>query len=75
MRRRLTGNLLQAFCLASISEYAGYIIVLNLLVIINQEIGPDPDFVWVSLGYTLGIAISCLIWGRLRYAHVVVSDK
>lgn len=36
-----------------------------MLYVINQEIGPDPSFIWVSLGYSLGIAVSCLIWGRL----------
>lgn len=37
----------------------------NLLGIINQDLGPDPNYVWIATGYTLAAVVSALIWGRL----------
>ncbi|KAK5705984.1 hypothetical protein LTR17_021195 [Elasticomyces elasticus] len=54
-----------AFSLANMSNYAGYIMTFNLLSIINGELGPDPNHVWIATGYTLAASSGALIWGRL----------
>ena len=35
------------------------------LALINADIGPDPNITWVSLVYTLTLAIGLLLVGRL----------
>jgi MFS family permease len=47
------------------SEYAGYVLTFNLLGIINEDIGPDANYVWIATGYTLAVGVSSLLWGRL----------
>jgi len=47
------------------SNYAGYVMTFNLLGIINEDIGPDANYVWVATGYTLAASSCALIWGRL----------
>ena len=47
------------------SNYAGYIMTFNLLSIINQDIGPSDQYVWIATGYTLAVSAGALIWGRL----------
>ena len=47
------------------SNYAGYIMTFNLLSIINQDLGPDPNYVWIATGYTLAGTTAAMLWGRL----------
>lgn len=54
-----------AYSLANMSNYAGYIMTFNLLSIINQDLGPDPNYVWIATGYTLAGTTSAMLWGRL----------
>lgn len=37
----------------------------NLLSIINQDLGPDPNYVWIATGYTLAGTTGAMLWGRL----------
>lgn len=52
-------------CLGNISNYAGWVMPSNSLLIINEDIGPSPNITWVALAYTLGLTIGFLIVGRL----------
>ena len=36
------------------------------LTVINADIGPDPNVTWVSLVYTLTLAVGLLLVGRLN---------
>ncbi|KAK7897204.1 hypothetical protein LTR67_005093 [Exophiala xenobiotica] len=56
---------LVAYGLANMSNYAGYIMTFNLLSIINQDLGPDPNYVWIATGYTLSGTTGAMLWGRL----------
>lgn len=58
------GTLL-AYSLANMSNYAGYVMTFNLLSIINQDLGPDANYVWIATGYTLAATTAAMIWGRL----------
>ena len=37
----------------------------NLLSIINQDLGPNANYVWIATGYTLAAGVGALVWGRL----------
>lgn len=52
-------------CLGNISNYLGWVLPSNSLLIINAAIGPSPNITWVALSYTLGLTIGFLIIGRL----------
>jgi MFS family permease len=54
-----------AFSLANMSNYAGYVMTFNLLGIINQDLGPDPNYVWIATGYVLAATTGALVWGSL----------
>ncbi|KIW36022.1 uncharacterized protein PV06_11677 [Exophiala oligosperma] len=54
-----------AYSLANMSNYAGYVMTFNLLSIINQDLGPDPNYVWIATGYTLAGTTGAMLWGRL----------
>lgn len=43
----------------------GFAIVAPILGIINADLGPDPDIIWVALVYTLIIAIGMPLVGRV----------
>ena len=43
----------------------GFGLAAPSLDLINSEIGPDPNIVWVSLVYTLTLSIGLLLVGRL----------
>lgn len=47
------------------SNYAGYVMTFNLLSLINKDLGPDPNYVWIATGYTLAAVVGALLWGRL----------
>jgi len=42
----------------------GFALAAPLLSVINDDIGPDPNYVWVSLVYTLTLAIGQVLVGR-----------
>jgi MFS family permease len=44
---------------------AGYGLPAPVLGIINEDIGPDPDLIWVALGYSLTLAVGLTLFGRL----------
>ncbi|KAI9809979.1 MAG: hypothetical protein M1827_006746 [Pycnora praestabilis] len=43
----------------------GFALAAPILTFINEDIGPDPSYVWVSLVYTLTLAIGLTLVGRL----------
>ena len=43
----------------------GFGLAAPALLLINSEIGPDPNITWVSFVYTLTLSISLLLVGRL----------
>jgi hypothetical protein len=42
-----------------------FALVAPLLGIINNDIGPDPNYLWIALVYTLTLAIGQVLVGRL----------
>jgi hypothetical protein len=59
------------------SAVGGFGLAAPALGLINSEIGPDPNIIWVSLVYTLTLAIGLILVGRLsdlfgrRVSHTV----
>lgn len=51
--------------LGLMSAVGGFGLAAPNLTLINNEIGPSPDITWVSLVYTLTMAIGLLLVGRL----------
>jgi MFS family permease len=51
-------------CLGNISNYAGWVLPANSLLLINEDIGPSTNINWVALAYTLGLSVGFLIVGR-----------
>jgi len=51
-------------CLGNISNYAGWVMPSNSLLIINNDIGPSGNITWVALAYTLGLTVGFLIVGE-----------
>lgn len=51
-------------CLGNISNYAGWVMPSNSLLIINNDIGPSGNITWVALAYTLGLTVGFLVVGR-----------
>jgi hypothetical protein len=47
------------------SAVGGFGLAAPALTIINNEIGPDPNIIWVSLVYTLTLAVGLILVGRL----------
>jgi MFS family permease len=43
----------------------GFALAAPLLGVINDDIGPDPNYVWIALVYTLTLAIGLVLVGRL----------
>jgi hypothetical protein len=43
-----------ALCLGQICCYFGFILPTNVLSIINDDIGPNPNYVWTSIIVGLG---------------------
>ncbi len=43
----------------------GFALAAPILSIINADIGPDPNYIWVSLSYTLTLSIGLTLVGRL----------
>ncbi|KAK5014999.1 hypothetical protein BJ546DRAFT_1060267 [Cryomyces antarcticus] len=54
-----------ALCLGNISNYLGWTMPSNSLLLINESIGPSSNIGWVALSYTLGLSVAFLIVGRL----------
>ncbi|EXJ71824.1 uncharacterized protein A1O5_05634 [Cladophialophora psammophila CBS 110553] len=61
---KVIGSLL-AFMLAYEASFLSYVMVAGALTIIDNDIGPSEDLVWVILAITLGQAIAFPINGRL----------
>ena len=38
-----------ALCLGQICCYFGFVLPANVLTLINEDIGPDPQFVWTAM--------------------------
>ena len=55
----------------------GFGLAAPILAPIDQDIGPDPNVVWVALVYTLITAVGMTIVGRLtvRPLHLTASDE
>jgi hypothetical protein len=43
----------------------GFALAAPNLALINEDIGPDPNYVWIGLVYSLTLAIGLLLVGRL----------
>lgn len=43
----------------------GFALAAPILSIINADIGPDPNYTWVSLSYTLTLSVGLTLVGRL----------
>ncbi|KAL4861926.1 hypothetical protein BDV12DRAFT_203537 [Aspergillus spectabilis] len=56
---------LTAIGMGLFAAIAGFAFAAPMLALINQEIGPSPDITWVSLTYTLTIAVGLTIIGRM----------
>lgn len=54
-----------ATCLGLAAAVGGFGLAAPNLNFINNDIGPDPNIVWVSLVYTLTMAIGLILVGRL----------
>ncbi|KIW00482.1 uncharacterized protein PV09_08005 [Verruconis gallopava] len=53
-----------ALCLGNCSCYLGWVLPANTLLLINEDIGPDPNITWVALVWTLTISVSFVLTGR-----------
>jgi hypothetical protein len=51
--------------LGVVSGNGAFALAAPNLAIINAEIGPDANIIWVSLSYTLTLAVSLIMVGRL----------
>jgi hypothetical protein len=54
-----------ATAFALVAGVGGFALAAPNLALINADIGPDPNYVWISLVYTLTLAIGLLMVGRL----------
>ncbi|KAK4941425.1 hypothetical protein LTR10_018694 [Elasticomyces elasticus] len=54
-----------ALCLGNISNYLGFVLPVNSLALIDEDIGPSSNINWVALAYTLGLSVGFLLVGRL----------
>ncbi|KAF9886950.1 hypothetical protein FE257_010691 [Aspergillus nanangensis] len=55
---------LTAIDMGLLAAIAGFAFAAPILSLINQDIGPSPDLSWVSLTYTLTIAVGLTLIGR-----------
>jgi len=51
--------------LIAIKGVGSFALAAPLLTIINDDIGPDPNYVWIALVYTLTLAVGQVLVGRL----------
>ncbi|CAK7198490.1 hypothetical protein SEUCBS139899_001151 [Sporothrix eucalyptigena] len=54
-----------ALCFGQISCYFGFVMPANILTIINEDIGPNPNYVWTALIWNLTQAVAFVLVGRL----------
>ncbi|OJJ43515.1 hypothetical protein ASPZODRAFT_154411 [Penicilliopsis zonata CBS 506.65] len=54
-----------AVCLMAISLYLGYVLPVNSLTAIDEDLGPDPNYTMVSTVFTLISGVALLLVGRL----------
>jgi MFS family permease len=48
--------------LATVSAF-GY--AAPILGVINEDIGPDPNYIWAALVYTVSLSVSLVLVGRI----------
>ncbi|OTB01318.1 hypothetical protein M426DRAFT_323587 [Hypoxylon sp. CI-4A] len=53
------------FCLSAISAFIFLLFPTNVLIYINQDIGPSPYIAWVNIARTLSLSFTYTILGRL----------
>lgn len=51
---------------------AGFSLVAPILSLINADIGPSPDIIWVALSYTLTGSVGLMLVGRLTGIPLVM---
>ncbi|KAK5115251.1 hypothetical protein LTR62_001451 [Meristemomyces frigidus] len=56
---------LVATCLSQISGYLGWVLPANTLSLINKELGPSPNVIWLAVAWQAGFAVAFLWVGRL----------
>lgn len=61
LSKNFIGTLL-GLCLGQTSCYFGFIMPANVLTIINDDLGPDPNYVWVSMIVSIRCKPSISIW-------------
>ncbi|OCK77436.1 MFS general substrate transporter [Lepidopterella palustris CBS 459.81] len=54
-----------AICLGFFGGVGGFALAAPILSAINEDIGPDPNIVWVALSFTLTSAVCITIVGRV----------
>ncbi|KAK1764534.1 fungal trichothecene efflux pump [Phialemonium atrogriseum] len=54
-----------ALCLGQICCYFGFVLPANVLGIINDDIGPNPNYVWTAMIWNLTQAVAFVLVGRL----------
>jgi len=52
----------------------GFALAAPLLGIINEDIGPDPNYVWVALVYTLTLAVGQVL-GKETLCYVYMQHE
>ena len=54
-----------AVCLGALACYGGFVMPATSLALINEDIGPSANVVWVILAWTLCLAVGYTLVGRL----------
>ncbi|EXJ87481.1 hypothetical protein A1O3_04441 [Capronia epimyces CBS 606.96] len=51
--------------LALCAAYAAYLLPVGIISYINEDIGPDPDNVWIPVVWAICVALGYMLFGRL----------
>ena len=54
----------QALSLGNCACYLGWVLPANTLTLINEDIGPDPNYTWIALTWTMCVSFGFLLTGR-----------
>ncbi|KAF2489135.1 fungal trichothecene efflux pump [Lophium mytilinum] len=54
-----------ATCLAQVSGYLGWTLPANTISLVNEALGPSPNFVWLAVSWTAGFSVGFTLVGRL----------
>lgn len=52
-------------CLMAISLYLGFVLPANTLLVMNEDLGPDPNYILIVTAFTLVSGVGLLLVGRL----------